>query len=115
MNNRRSCRRSAAVLGVLVLGISGVAADWPGWRGPAGDGSTSGDGIFDRGPFGLERAWSRPLGSGYSGIAVADGRLVTMVADGGSDYVVALDARTGGERWRSVLGPSRPTARRAPR
>ena len=53
---------------------------------------------------GLEVVWKRPLGSGYSGIAVADGRAVTMFSDGRFDYVIALEAETGEERWRFRLG-----------
>ena len=90
----------------LVLAASAVRADWPGWRGPAGDGSTSGNGVFDRGPFGLETAWTRPIGTGYSGISLANGRVVTMAAEDGSDWVLALDGRTGTELWRVPFGSS---------
>ncbi|MEM7587827.1 MAG: PQQ-binding-like beta-propeller repeat protein [Acidobacteriota bacterium] len=75
-------------------------ADWPLWSGPAGNLTSLGNGLFDGGTFGLEQIWSRPLGSAYSGILVVDGRLVTTVSDGASDYLVALDASSGTERWR---------------
>ncbi|MEM7349406.1 MAG: PQQ-binding-like beta-propeller repeat protein [Acidobacteriota bacterium] len=81
-------------------------ADWPLWSGPAGNLTSLGNGIFDRGDagdgssFGLEQVWSRPLGSAYSGILVTDGRLVTTFSDGTSDYLVALDASSGAEQWR---------------
>jgi enterochelin esterase-like enzyme/outer membrane protein assembly factor BamB len=75
-------------------------ADWPVWSGPAGNLTSLGNGVFDGGAFGLERVWSRPLGSAYSGIVMADGRLVTTFSDGESDYLVALDPPTGAEQWR---------------
>ena len=50
--------------------------------------------------FGLELIWKKPLGSGYSRIAVADGRGVTMFSDGEFDRLVALDVDTGEEIWR---------------
>ena len=75
-------------------------ADWPVWSGPEGNFTSLGNGVFDGGAFGLERVWSRPLGSAYSGIVVVDGRLTTTFSDGESDYLVALDASTGAEQWR---------------
>ena len=44
--------------------------------------------------------WSKPLGNGYSGIAVSGGRAVTMFADGETDWLVALDVSDGEELWR---------------
>jgi outer membrane protein assembly factor BamB len=46
------------------------------------------------------------LGTGYSGVVVAEGRLVTMFSDGRDDYVGALDAGTGEERWRVAIAPT---------
>ena len=74
--------------------------DWPAWNGPEGNLTSLGNGVFDGGGFGLERVWSRPLGSAYSGISVVGGRLATTFSDGESDYLVALDASTGAEHWR---------------
>ena len=86
--------------------------DWPLWSGPSGDLTSLGNGLFDgggagdggsvgdSGPLRLERVWSRPLGSAYSGILVVDGRLVTAFSDSSSDYLVALDASSGAELWR---------------
>ncbi|MEM1180465.1 MAG: PQQ-binding-like beta-propeller repeat protein [Acidobacteriota bacterium] len=75
-------------------------AGWPTWSGPHGDLTSGGHGVFDAGVFGLERAWSQPLGSAYSGIVVAEERLLTMFSDGESDHLVALDPATGAEHWR---------------
>ncbi|KXJ04338.1 Outer membrane protein assembly factor BamB, partial [Exaiptasia diaphana] len=80
--------------------------DWPLWSGPSANLTSLGNGLFDRedgddgGTFALERVWSRPLGSAYSGILVVDGQLVTTFSDGASDYLVALDASSGAEQWR---------------
>ncbi|MEM6456643.1 MAG: PQQ-binding-like beta-propeller repeat protein, partial [Acidobacteriota bacterium] len=76
-----------------------ASSDWPVWSGPEGNLTSLGNGVFDD-AFGLERAWTRPLGSAYSGIAVVDGRLTTTFSDGTSDFLVALDASTGAELWR---------------
>ncbi len=55
---------------------------------------------FSPGGFGLELVWETSLGSGYSRIAVVDGRAITMFSDGEFDQLVALDAATGKEIWR---------------
>ncbi|MEM9557864.1 MAG: PQQ-binding-like beta-propeller repeat protein [Acidobacteriota bacterium] len=55
------------------------------------------------GPFSLETRWIRPLGSGYSGIAIGGGLLVTAGRGDGHDVVVALDPENGSERWRYAL------------
>ena len=41
------------------------------------------------------KLWERPLGDGYSGIAVENGVLYTAYRRGGDDVVIALDAATG--------------------
>ena len=96
--------RSLVVFSVLLLLSATVLADWPHMRGPATDGRIAAPGTFEADDIGLALAWRIPLGSAYSGIAVANGRAVTMFGDEASDWVVALDARTGKEIWRHRLG-----------
>ncbi len=64
------------------------------------------------GPLALELRWKRDLGSGYSGIAVAEGLLVTVFEAGERDVVAAFDPESGEERWRYDLAPEVPGARR---
>lgn len=78
----------------------GVQRDWPVWSGPDRNLTSLGNGIFDRESFGLERVWSHPLGSAYSGISIVGDRVVTGFSDGTSDFLVSLDAETGKEHWR---------------
>ncbi len=84
----------------LLLAPAVQAADWPRWRGPHQDGTSLGNGAFDREPFGLEVVWTKALGSGYSSVSVTRGRAVTMFSDGQSDVLVALDPASGRELWR---------------
>jgi len=74
-------------------------SDWPSWSGPNGDLTVDGVAVFEAG-VGLESSWKRPLGSGYSGIVVSGGRLVTAYSDGKSDLLVALDPVSGETQWR---------------
>jgi enterochelin esterase-like enzyme/outer membrane protein assembly factor BamB len=75
------------------------ASDWPHWSGPNLDLTSPGGDVF-AGEFRLERLWSTPLGSGYSGVAVVDERVVAAFSDGTSDFFAAFDAATGDELWR---------------
>ena len=76
-------------------------SDWPQWRGLNRDGIVSHSGITHfADDYGLQIVWEKPLGSGYSGISVADGRAITMFSDDIFDYVIALDADNGNELWR---------------
>lgn len=93
---------------VFVL-IASVAhgSDWPRFRGINGDGTSSETGLFTKdGDVGLNVAWKTSLGSGYSGIAVANGTLVTMYADGESDYIASYNLETGDQSWRYEMGAS---------
>ncbi len=60
----------------------GVAAqtgdDWPQWRGPTRDGVWRETGLLEELPPELPLEWSVPIGSGYSGPTVAEGRVFVM-------------------------------------
>ncbi len=89
------------LLALVSLGVLPIhAADWPSWLGPTQDGRSTGLGVAAGVPVGFDVAWKRALGVGYTGIAVAGERAVTMFADGAKDWVVAFDPRTGKELWR---------------
>jgi outer membrane protein assembly factor BamB len=82
---RRSLLLNLAI-GLLALGPSLAADDWPQWLGPHRDGVWRETGILDRFPAeGLKARWRTPLGSGYSGPAVARGRVYVMDRSIGSN------------------------------
>ncbi len=96
-------RLAICVLALLsVLPAPGLASDWPHLRGPEYDGRAPAPAGLGDSP-GLELDWRIPLGSGYSGIAVASGRAVTMFSNGDSDWVGAFDLKSGRELWRERL------------
>ncbi len=86
------------------------AGDWPHWRGPGFDGRVpDGEALPTAStPLALLRAWARPLGVGYAGIAVRGALLVSMYGDGREDLVVVLDAANGTTRWTHAIGPMFP-------
>ena len=76
---------------------------WPQWRGPTRDGQVTGQKWPDRLERGsLRQLWSVPLGPSYSGPIVTD-KLVftTETKNKESEVVLALDRKTGKERWRA--------------
>lgn len=87
-----------------------AAGEWPHWRGPGFDGRVPDAEALPLAstPLALRRAWARPLGVGYAGIAVRGALLVSMYGDGREDLVVALDAASGTPRWTHVIGPMFP-------
>jgi outer membrane protein assembly factor BamB len=79
------------------------AAAWPGLWGPSRTGTTS----PLASPAGLAKnVWHRTSEGGYSEVAIAGQRIVTMDLRGGVDYVVALDANTGQDVWTARVGPT---------
>ena len=89
-----------------------VADDWPQWMGPQRDGVWRESGVVEAIPAsGLPVKWRTPIGLGYAGPAVANGKVFVMdyvrqtgetknnplAADelGGVERVLCLDEATG--------------------
>ena len=112
---------STALPGVIVavFAIAAVGADdWPQWLGPQRDGVWRETGIVERFPADGPRVrWRTPVGSGYAGPAVAQGRVFVLdrqLAPGatnpsdpfakttiaGSERVLCLDVVDGRVLWK---------------
>lgn len=102
--------RRRAILALLSLSLaSALAEDWPCWRGPRQDGTWNAPPLPNAWPeAGPEVVWKAPVGAGYSGIAVADGRVWTMdrpkptdksQTPDGTERVLAWDVETGELLW----------------
>lgn len=84
---------------------AGRAPDWPHPRGPAYDGVSAETGIAESWPAaGPPVLWTCELGQGYSGFAVVGDRVFTQPQSLLGQYVLCLDAHTGGEVWRHRYG-----------
>jgi len=96
----------AAIL-LVALAPRGLDAqqEWPGFRGATG--SAVADVALDVSTLAPEVMWRVRIGSGYSGVAVADGRVLTMLQDEGQ-FMLALDADTGVELWRRRVAEAYP-------
>jgi hypothetical protein len=109
----RSCLAGA----LLLWAAAARAEDWPQWQGPRRDGVWTETGILDRFPKGGPKVlWRQPLGGGFTGPAVADGRVYVMDRQGeqlakgkeapgkgglaGKERLLCLDAASGAVRWK---------------
>ncbi|MBN9118173.1 MAG: PQQ-like beta-propeller repeat protein [Planctomycetes bacterium] len=103
---------------VVALSAGAAAADdWPQWLGPKRDGVWRETGLVDKFPAGgPKRVWKEPIGVGYAGPAVANGKLFvtdyvasnkTKLPEGGftkgrfagTERVTCRDAATGKQLW----------------
>lgn len=76
------------------------ADDWPQWRGPRRDGISLEPIRTDWPSDGPPVLWRAKAGRGFSSLAIAAGRIYTMVQEGGDEAVVCWNADDGKERWR---------------
>jgi outer membrane protein assembly factor BamB len=105
---------------LCAVSLPACADDWPQWRGPLRDGVWREDGVLEQfPPEGPVARWRTPIGAGFSGPAVAGGRVFAMdraVDEGapadvkthwnyrdktqGRERVFCLDEATGEVLWK---------------
>lgn len=87
---------------ILCLILPALAADWPQWRGANRDNVWPEKNLPDKLPAKLTPRWKQPLGGGYGGIAVRDGRVYVQdrqTSPREVERVVCLDAADGKTLW----------------
>ncbi len=89
-----------------------TSGDWPGFHGPSRDSICRDIGLLETWPEdGLKLLWKvEGLGSGFSSVSIAGGRLFTMGDldlddETQSQFVIALDVKTGRRLWAAEIGP----------
>lgn len=108
----RTAARLIALSIILVVPqiLADTVHDWPQYRGPERDGVSRESGLLAEWPEeGPKVLWKRDIGTGFSGLAVADGKIYTMMAEGEKEYAVAFDAASGEELWRAEVGARFPS------
>ena len=97
----------------VVSATVGWSADWPQYRGPNSDGSTSETLRTDWNVRPPTVLWKKALSPGWSAISVANGRAVTqakrVVSGTAREVVVAFDAATGSELWTTAVDQAKYT------
>jgi len=93
----------------LLLSATATAAapEWPQFGGPHRNFTSDATGLAASWPSsGPKKLWARPLGEGYSGIAIDNGSLFTMYRQRDDEVAIALDAATGKTLWEYVYKAS---------
>src|SRR5580704_3012439 len=90
---------------VLALGLAAclsLGADWPQWLGPNRNAVSTE--IIPPWSSAPDVHWRLPVGDGNGGPVVSDGRvyLLTKVKDKNAEELLALDAASGKEIWRTA-------------
>ena len=96
---------TASVLAVVLLAFAGSTSaavhDWYRWRGPDLNGISTETSWSTAWPSsGPKRLWKVSVGTGFSSLSVANGRVYTMGNRNDKDSVYAFDAESGREIWR---------------
>ncbi|HUG54607.1 MAG TPA: PQQ-binding-like beta-propeller repeat protein [Vicinamibacteria bacterium] len=88
----------------LLLGTngSGRELEWPQWGGPTRDFHAVGEVAPEWPPGGPRVRWRRPVGEGYSSVAVVAGAAYTMDRDGENERVLAVSTADGRTLWSHV-------------
>ena len=105
-------RRLTFVLAAALVAVTSQpvlnqsAGEWPQWRGPNRDGKSPETGLLTEWPAGgPPLAWKAGgAGTGYSSMSVAAGRLYTVGARGGTEYIHAFEVATGKKLWEVANG-----------
>lgn len=92
---------------LLATSLLTTAADWPQWRGGDRSDISKETGLLKQWPEGGPKlAWmNKDVGLGYSGYAIAAGKLFTLGLRGDTEHLIAVDVKTGKELWATPVGP----------
>jgi outer membrane protein assembly factor BamB len=86
--------------------VNSKTAEWPQFRGPKRDDISADTGLLKKWPeAGPPVVWqAKGVGSGFSSVAVAGGKVYTMGNKGASCFLFALDGKNGKILWSTKVG-----------
>ena len=93
------------LFGALAIG-SGMAADWPQWRGPNRDDHSPDKGLLKKWPEGgPKRLWLfEGAGLGYAGYSIVGNQLFTLGLRSEQEFLIAVAVTKGTELWSTPFG-----------
>jgi len=112
---RRTFGLSLCLLFLAVPSFHAQLKDWPQWRGPNRDGIGNEKNLLtDWSKTKPRLVWNskkvnggkKDIGTGWSSVSIADGRIFTMGDHGRECFVFALDRQTGKKLWEQKIGAS---------
>ncbi len=101
----KSLHRLVMVVAAVCVSSVTLANDWPQWRGPNRDDISAETGLAKQWTSAPKQVWLfKDAGKGYSGFAIANGKLYSMRAGAKGEELFALDANTGKPLWATPIG-----------
>jgi outer membrane protein assembly factor BamB len=96
----------AWLIAIDPLASQTTVSEWFQWRGPNRDGISAETGLLQDWPkLGPPQVWKiTGVGNGYSSFSTSGGRLYTLGARSGSEFVIAIDRATGKKVWETLNG-----------
>jgi len=103
----RTYRLLSLALTLLALPVLARGDDWPQWNGPDRNGASKEKGLLKVWPKdGPTLAWKfEDAGTGFSAPAVVGDTVYVLGARKADEFIIALDAGTGKEKWSAKIGP----------
>jgi outer membrane protein assembly factor BamB len=99
--------RQVVLVGGMLLGLylgRANAGDWPQILGPQRNGHAVGESLAATWPAGGPRSvWEAPCGSGFAGMAVAEGLAILFDRHGDQEVLTAFAAETGKLLWKQTF------------
>jgi len=95
-------QQAFVALALVLAAVSPLRADdWPNWRGPNHNGISTESGWLAKWPAdGPPQLWKASVGTGFSSVAVSQGRACTMGNEKDIDTVFCFDAETVKVIWK---------------
>lgn len=87
---------------LVISTVAGFASDWPQWRGINRDGRVAEFSPPKVWPNSLKEQWRVTVGVGHASPVIANGKIYIFARQDEAEVLMALDAATGKELWRSA-------------
>ena len=103
-------RAALAVMVIAALAAHGLAEEWPAWRGPRGDGTSTETGVPARWSAAENIVWKAPIpGQGHSSPIVWGDRVfvTTCIESEEKRVLLCFDRATGARLWERVVVTAR--------
>lgn len=107
MNRRTSGWILLVTIHLAFLSSSASGEEWPQFLGPQRNGISMETGLMEAWPEGgPPEVWRVPGGVGMSGLAISQGKLLTLIQNEEHQTVVALDPKDGARLWETPIAPA---------
>jgi outer membrane protein assembly factor BamB len=107
LNTRRLRRLFGLLLIAALARAQADAGEWPQILGPTRNGKAANEQLAESWPAGGPPIlWQREVGSGYAGVAIAEGIVVLWHRIGDESIAVGLEAKSNKELWRTTYPTS---------